>query len=358
MKKQLRIQVQSGGKKGKPRAAVALVWDGVQDPLSIVQKRFKTVKSLRNVKTNEEYKLEELNAACDDKVVILGSLEASQLAERKNKSPPPQDDAPQAMEALPAVLDNGFKLDRHARDRMYSRDISKDEVLQCLEAKESAAKITGGEKRMTTLSGDKIGMVVDKEREAVVTAFVTAEKTYPYPPELALTLQKLGLFQEMRDHLSILLRYNDDTKEFEFSGNERAIACAIRRLESHSRPEGGKGCIVKVPSERNQTGKVIGSRGSTINKIKKICGICRIDVRWEEESKQLVLTTTLLLDEQQRGNLYRLVDDVIHNRPLEALTATSIQEETPKTGDDKMKSKGSRQSRKAKGIENSLFHMK
>jgi len=252
---------------------------------------------------------------------------------------------------------------------MYQREITQEQVVACVSEMMSTTgepdarsiattPTTASNNNSRTLSSSdnkEISVVVAADHKTVVTTFRTTQKIVAFPADQALTLKKLGLLQEMRTQLAILLHYNNETESFELSGNPRAVDMAIRRLKSHKKTKTHNSYVVKVPSATNTCGKIIGRRGCTINLIQKVCNIRSIDVQWDKETKQIVLTTITLLNYAERGNLYRLVDDVIHNHPLETLELgrepyNDVDSPALSKTDDKVSCKGSRPSRKAKAF--------
>lgn len=329
-KKQLRIQVQSSGRKAKPKPPTVVLWDGVNHPLPLVQKRLKTVKSLRDLTTKKELSLSALQSL-PDKAMVLGSTDESDQAV-------PAVDAdkelliadttslasskPDVSEMnLSAELDNGLKLSKHARERMYEREITPNQVTSCYDAAMTSApindKVTAEETQVDQMKGGRLAasvgttkIILDCDKKLVVTAISTENDTLAIEPDRADMLRKCGLLQELRNHLRIRVQYNMDLCAFEFWGNKRAIELAKRRLLSKE-----VGSVVKVPSDSDCSGKIIGRGGSNIKKIQLACGIRNISVSYDEDRKQMIMFTSSALNENAKGLMYRIVDDMIHNRP-------------------------------------------
>ena len=76
--------MQPGSSKGKIKPPTLFIWDGIQDPMSIVQRRLKKVNSLRNRETGEEYTLEDLRKL-SGKVIIIGSMRRVRILQRYPK---------------------------------------------------------------------------------------------------------------------------------------------------------------------------------------------------------------------------------------------------------------------------------
>jgi hypothetical protein len=326
-KKQLRIQVQPSGKKAKPKPRTIISWDCIHDPLLIVQNRFKTVQSLRDPKTKAEFTLAELQSL-SDKTIIIGSTEPSEI-EKQDVLPaagdPPKDDTHVTSTndttcgtALPAQLEDGLKLTKHARERMHQRDITKEQVSDCYdEATKTMTMSSTGAHAASASVGTTAIVLGGDDMKTVVTAIATDTDILPFEPDHTLVLQKCGLLREMRSQLGIGIDYNTELKVFEFSGNGRALELAKRRLLNDSGVS-----IVKVPSLKDCCGKIIGTGGRTIKRIQQLCNIPgHVNVSWDEESKHMILLTPQALDEQNKGSLYRIVDDIVHNRPWEGGSA-------------------------------------
>ena len=149
-----------------------------------------------------------------DKSIIFGSTEASQLPTEDTPAVSPNDDDPTLVDtngggvpcSLPAVLDNVLKLTKHARDRMHLRQITKEQVVECYEsARQKDSKMPSSSTVISSPDQPDISLVVTSDRKTVKTAIGTTKEALPYPAGQALTLRKLGLFQEMRTQLNIFV---------------------------------------------------------------------------------------------------------------------------------------------------------
>ena len=267
IKKQLRIQPEPVSKKGKIKPAVVIVWDGIQDPLPLIQRRLKTVRSLRNNKTDEEYTIERLRSLAD-KELILGSTKESKLsAACIDKCVPvvPIKIEEAQVELIPSKLECGLVLSKRARDRMYEQKISKEALERCFHEGEQEKQ-----NEVTIFRCADTVMVVTAKNMVVTINDTTTMASYPFPSDQAMTMK-----------MSKTLR---------------------------------------IPSQNDTCGRIIGKRGVTINEIKKICNIERnLTVEWDEDEKEIVLTSLLLLSKSTIDKLKICVDSVIHGRSLSSL---------------------------------------
>merc|ERR1712008_86847 len=75
--------------------------------------------------------------------------------------------------------------------------------------------------------------------------------------------------------------------------------------------------VIRIKSHHDTCGQVIGKQGTNIRQIKKICGITQsLSIRWDEKSKELVLTLPFLLQDSVKTKLQTLIGDVLDCRTL------------------------------------------
>eukprot|EP00956_Cyclotella_meneghiniana_P025925 scaffold55099_cov38-Cyclotella_meneghiniana.AAC.2 len=233
IKKKLRIEMKPKSSKGKTKPPALIIWDGIEDPLPLVQRRLKTVNSLRNRENNDEYTLDDLRNMKEG-TIIVGSTEP---ASQHTAPLAPVDDASVSLnesgagndvELLSSQLQNGLLLSKHARDRMHERKITEDQLLKCYHEGTRRKQSDG-----TTLHRNSM-MKIIVSGKTVMTAIAIIKESYPFPSGRALALRKAGIFQAIRDELDIRVWYDEQTSAFQLEGHDDGIRMAKHRLEKLS----------------------------------------------------------------------------------------------------------------------------
>jgi predicted RNA-binding protein YlqC (UPF0109 family) len=303
--RKLRIQVQVTGKPGKPKPPATIVWDGQHAPLPLVQQRCKGVKSLRK-KSGDEYELKEL-AALPDNFIVIGSITPSKLSMAPSPPPPPEQKN-LVVECSVCFgnleLPDGLTISKHAKDRMCRRGISAGDVANCCE---KGKRVTAD--RMTH---EGLVVVQAKQDGTVATLYGgNIRDTIPCDPVSAKFFLQTGLIQTIREQLHIGIQYFDTEQVFELTcSNPTAIERAKYRLD---RAAPTANCIVRVTSAKDTCGLIIGKKGQTINRIRNKLGMIhkKLQVRWDEEAREIVITSQVPYSEECRGRLFLVVDDII-----------------------------------------------
>ena len=125
------------------------------------------------------------------------------------------------------------------------------------------------------------------------------------------------IFQAIREDLDILIWYDDHNKTIRLCGHTKGIERAKKRLDTWRH---GPQTIIRIPSQDDKCGRIIGKGGVTINEIKKICNIERnLTVEWDENKNEIVLTSLFLLGKPTIKKVKMCVNNIIHGRSLSSL---------------------------------------
>eukprot|EP00956_Cyclotella_meneghiniana_P041319 scaffold222481_cov36-Cyclotella_meneghiniana.AAC.1 len=331
IKKKLRIEMKPKSSKGKTKPLTLIIWDGMG------------LRIPCPLENNDEYTLDELRNMKEG-TIIVGSTEP---ASQRSAPSAPVDDASGAgndVELLSSQLQNGLLLSKHARDRMHERKITEDQLLKCYHEGTRCKQSDG-----TTLHRNSM-MEIIVSGKTVMTAIAIIKESYPFPSGRALALRKAGIFQAIRDELDIRVSYDEQTKTFQLEGHDDGIRRAKHRLEKLSE---NNETTIRIPSNNDICGRVIGSRGVMIEEIKEKCGIKSLSVQWEEESKEIILSSPFYISEVGTARLHILIDDVIHQRSLSIFNDEEIESVNmhtkEKKADKRSKSKLVRDAYEAEG---------
>jgi hypothetical protein len=121
----------------------------------------------------------------------------------------------------------------------------------------------------------------------------------PIDEDIAINFIKSGLIPIIRHELNVRVRYIDSDDCFELVGHRQAIDHAKYRLLHASN---SKDTAVQVPSEKDTCGLIIGTKGTRMKRIKARLQINHgIGVKWDEESKEIVLTSTVPLATESKS---------------------------------------------------------
>lgn len=328
-------------KGGKPKKALIVPWSGQGSPLPLVQKRAKTVRSLRD-QDGVELTLQQLRDLATDQLVFGSPQEGSELLERSHTAAA---DVGKTWPPGPTELRDGQQWDcsagrltRHAKERIRGGSVGKQEVANCLlqgerrPARGRAVKFTLGD--LTVVRGES----------NVITLYRNVERRMECAPAHAVQLRPL--FEEIKQQVRVAISYDEQDHTLVFRGDEgRPLDLATERLRKalhHLRqglpPDGdrpwcfGPSVVAaegpqtfRVKSKEDVCRHIIGAGGRVIRRLKRKLGMKFIHVVWRHG---FIFVTTDRASAEALEQLREKIEDVVRHHTEPELGTEEYEERT------------------------------